>query len=118
MFRLALAVALISSPALAQVASVAGTDGQNALGTVPCAANAGDPLQSCHAELRRHDDGTITLAVGLGGGQVRNIYFKDGVPESSSSTSKMSYETRGDLLVIYIDPGEVYEIPKAALSSQ
>ncbi len=118
MYRLALAVALISSPALAQVASVAGTDGKNALGTVPCAANAGDPLQSCNAELRRHDDGTTTLAVGLGGGQVRNIYFKDGVPESSSSTSKMSYETRGDLLVIYIDPGEVYEIPKAALTSQ
>lgn len=118
MFRLALAVTLLSSPALAQVASVAGTDGKNALGKVPCAANAGDPMQSCNAELRRHDDGTTTLAVALGGGKVRNIYFKDGAPESSSSTSKMTYETLGDVLVVYIEPGEVYEIPKAALTGQ
>ncbi|AXT28541.1 hypothetical protein D1823_09485 [Ruegeria sp. AD91A] len=118
MFRLALAFALLSSPALAQVASVAGTDGKNALGKIPCAANAGDPMQSCNAELRRHDDGSITVAVALGGGHVRNIYFKDGVPDSSNSTSKISHETRGDLMVVYIEPGEVFEIPKAALTSQ
>ena len=116
MLRFTIAFALLSSPALAQVAGVVGTDGQSGLGTVPCAVNAGDPLQSCNAELRRRDDGTITLAVGLGNGEVRSIYFTDGVPESSSSASKLTYETRGDLMVIFIDPGEVYEIPKAALT--
>ncbi|MEO1109574.1 MAG: hypothetical protein AAFX90_16795 [Pseudomonadota bacterium] len=118
MLRLAAAFVLLSSPAIAQVASVAGTDGQNALGTVPCAVNAGDPLQSCNAELRRRDDGSATLAVALGNGEVRNIYFTDGVPDSSSSPSKLSYETRGDLLIIFIEPGEVYELPKAALNAQ
>lgn len=118
MLRLAIAFALVSSSAVAQTASLTGTDGQSALGKVPCAARAGDPLQSCNAELRRRDDGTATLAVAIGGGDVRNIYFTNGVPDSSSSTSKMTYETRGDLIVIFIEPGEVYEIPKAALNTQ
>ena len=118
MLRLAIAIVLLSSPALAQTSTLAGTDGTNSLGTVPCAANAGDPLQSCNAELRHHDDGTTTLAVALGGGEVRSIYFNDGIPSSSSSPAKITYETRGNLTVIFIDPGEVYEIPTAALIRQ
>lgn len=118
MSRLAFAFALLSSPALAQVATLTGTDGTNALGTVPCAATAGEPLKSCNAELRHHDDGSTTLAVALGAGVVRSIYFNDGVPNSSSSASKMTYEKRGDLTVIFIDPGEVYEVPTAALIRQ
>ncbi len=118
MFRLAAAFALLSSSALAQVATLAGTDGTNSLGTVPCASVAGEPLRSCHAELRHHDDGTTTLAVGLGSGEVRSIYFTDGVPNSSSSAAMLSYEKRGDITVVFIDPGEVYEIPTAALIRQ
>ena len=30
----------------------------------------------------------------------------------------MTYENRGDLMVIFIEPGEVYELPKAALDTQ
>ncbi|KIC43779.1 hypothetical protein RA28_19270 [Ruegeria sp. ANG-S4] len=118
MLRFALALGLLSSPAMAQVATQSGTDGQNALGTVPCAAAAGAPLQSCNAELRRRDDGTATLAVLLPTGDVRNIYFTNGIPDSSSSASKLSYETLGDMMVIYVEPGEVFEIPKAALNTQ
>ncbi|WP_170331267.1 hypothetical protein [Ruegeria arenilitoris] len=118
MLRFAFVIAFMSSPAVAQVATQAGTDGKNALGTVPCAALAGEPLQSCNAELRRRDDGTATLAVALPTGEVRNIYFTNGEPDSSSSTSQLTSETRGDILVIFIDPGEVYEIPKAALNTQ
>jgi len=118
MLRFAFALTLLSSPALAQVATQSGTDGQNALGTVPCAATSGAPLQSCNAELRRRDDGTATLAVLLPTGDVRNIYFTNGIPDSSSSASKLSYETPGDIMVIFIEPGEVYEIPKAALAAQ
>ncbi|WP_170761800.1 hypothetical protein [Ruegeria lacuscaerulensis] len=118
MYRLAIAFALLSSSALAQETTLAGTDGKNSLGTIPCASVAGEPMSSCHAELRHHDDGTTTLAVGLGGGEVRSIYFTDGVPNSSSSPAKLNYETRGDIMVIFIDPGEVYEIPKAALTRQ
>jgi len=117
MSRLAIVFALLSSSALAQVATLTGTDGKNALGTVPCAAG-GQPLSSCNAELRHHDDGTTTLAVGLGNGEVRSIYFTDGVPNSSSSAAKISHETRGDMTVIFIDPDEVYEVPTAALIRQ
>ncbi|WP_170326857.1 hypothetical protein [Ruegeria arenilitoris] len=117
MLRLAIAAMLLSSPAFAQVATLAATDGKNALGTVPCAAG-GEPLSSCHAELRHHDDGTTTLAVSLGAGEVRSIYFTDGVPTSSSSPANISHETRGDLTVVFIDPDEVYEIPSAALIRQ
>lgn len=118
MLRLTFAFALLSTSAFAQVATLSGTDGKNALGTVPCATVSGQPLQSCNVELRRRDDGTATLAVGMGNGEVRNIYFTNGIPESSSSTSKMTYETRGDIMIIFIEPGEVYEIPRAALGTQ
>ncbi len=117
MFRVAAVFALLSSSAVAQVSTLAANDGQNALGTVPC-AKAGAALRSCHAELRHHDDGTTTLAVGLGGAEVRSIYFTDGIPTSSSSPARISHETRGDLTVVLIDPDEVYEIPTAALKRQ
>ncbi len=118
MLRFVPVFALMSTQAVAQVATLSGTDGQNALGTIPCTALSGQPLQSCPAELRRKEDGTATLAVQLSTGEVRRIYFKDGKPDSSSATSPVSSETRGDILVIFIDPGEVYEIPKAALAAQ
>lgn len=118
MLRFVFACTLMSTPALAQVATLSGTDGQNALGTIPCAAIAGQPLKDCPAELRRKEDGKATLAVQLDTGEVRRIYFTDGEPDSSSSTSSITAETRGDILVIFIDPGEVYEIPKVALASQ
>lgn len=118
MLRLALAFAAFTTPAFAQVSTLAGTDGQNSLGTVPCATNAGEPLRSCNAELRKRDGGKATLAVGMGNGEVRNIYFTDGIPDSTDSAARLTYEERGDIMVIFVDPGEVYELPKAALSAQ
>lgn len=107
-------LALAAAPAIAQVATLSGTDGQNALGTVPC-ATAGLALQSCHAELRRKDDGSATLAVLLPTGETRRIYFKDGKPTSTDSASRVSSETRGDMLLVYVDPNEVFEVPADAV---
>ncbi len=118
MFRFAFALTLIATAASAQVATQSGTDGKNALGTVPCAAIAGEPLTSCNAELRRRDDGTTTLAVLLPTGDTRNIYFTDGIPTSSSLPTKITYEISGDIMVIFLAPGEVYELPTAALNAQ
>ncbi len=118
MYRLAFALTVISTAATAQVATLSGTDGQNALGTVPCAALSGEPLSSCPAELRKREDGTATLAVQLNTGEVRRIYFTNGVPDSSSSTSLLTYENSGGIMMIFIEPGEVYEIPEAALDTQ
>lgn len=110
-----LALTLASTQAFAQSATVSGTDGQGALGTVPCAALAGQALDSCPAELRRKDDGGATLAVQLPTGDVRRVYFEDGVPTSSSSTSALSHEQRGDIMIIFIEPNEVFEIPADAV---
>lgn len=112
-----LAAGLCVSPLAVFAATVSGTDGQNALGTVPC-AKVGLVLSDCPAELRRKDDGTATLAVILPGGEVRNIYFEGGKPVSSSSPSSISSETVGDTLRIFIEPGEVFELPVAAVSSE
>ena len=54
----------------------------------------------------------------MGNGEVRNIYFTDGIPDSTDSAARLTYEERGDIMVIFVDPGEVYELPKAALSAQ
>ena len=118
MHRLALVLAIFSTPAAAQVASLTGTDGQNALGKVPCATSPGEAMRTCNAEMRRRDDGSSTLAVAMGNGEVRNIYFSDGIPDSTNSAAKITYENRGDIMVIFVDPGEVYEIPKVALARQ
>lgn len=111
------AVSIILSPAAVFAATVSGTDGQNVLGTVPC-ATGGQALSDCPAELRRKEDGTATLAVILPGGTVRNIYFENGKPVSSSSPSPVSSETVGDTLRVFIAPGEVFELPAAAVASQ
>ncbi len=113
-----LIVALAGGPALAQRASVAGTDGTNALGSLPCAARSGAALASCPAELLRKDGQNVTIRVLKPGGSVRYIYFRDGKAVSSDSTSAMRSGAAGDKLVIYIDPGEVYEIPRRAVANR
>lgn len=118
MRSLAAALILTATSASTQSASVSGTDGTNALGYVPCAAIAGQPVQNCHAELRRKEDGTATLAVQLPTGTVRRIYFDGGNAASTDATAKMSTETRGNTLVIFIEPNEVFEIPADAVAAQ
>lgn len=118
LFPTALALTLLATPLFAQQASVSGTDGNNnALGTVPCAV-AGAALQNCHAELRRKEDGGVTLAVQIPGGDVRRIYFEDGQPTSSSSPSPISHDVQGGIMRIFIEPGEVYEVPASAVKPQ
>ena len=113
-----IAIVMSTSPVLASGASVSGTDGTNALGTIPCSAGSGAPIRDCHAELRRKDDGSATLAVILPGGETRRIYFTDGVPTSSSSPSPISSSVQGETMEIFIEPGEVFRIPARAVASQ
>lgn len=113
-----LLAALSTGPVTATEATLSGTDGQGALGTIPCAGASGQPLQSCHAELRRKDSSTVSVAVLRPGGEVRNIYFENGLPTGSNATSALTSETLGDNLIVFIEPGEVYEIPLRALANQ
>ncbi|MFA3917515.1 hypothetical protein [Ruegeria hyattellae] len=113
-----LALTLAATQATGQNATVSGTDGQSALGTVPCAAIADQPIAQCPAELRRKDDGKATLAVQLPTGEVRRIYFENGEPTSSSSTSPVNHELNGDIMIIFIEPNEVFELPASAVKIQ
>ncbi|MEX0350389.1 MAG: hypothetical protein AB3N15_13280 [Paracoccaceae bacterium] len=115
---LTLALIFAATQAAAQSATVSGTDGQNALGTIPCTALADQPIGQCPAELRHKDNGEATLAVQLPTGDVRRIYFENGEPTSSSSTSPMNHEISGDIMMIFIDPNEVFEVPANAVKPQ
>ncbi|WP_372571324.1 hypothetical protein [Ruegeria jejuensis] len=115
---LTLALTLTATQVAAQSATVSGTDGQNALGTIPCAAIADQPIAQCPAELRLKDDGEATLAVQLPTGEVRRIYFENGEPTSSSSTSPMNHEVSGGVMMIFIEPNEVFEVPANAVKPQ
>lgn len=118
LFPTAFALTLLASTSVAQQATVSGTDGNNnALGTVPCAA-PGSALQNCHAELRRKEGGGVTLAVQIPGGEVRRIYFEGGKPTSSSSPTPISHEVQGGIMRVFIEPGEVFEIPADAVQPQ
>lgn len=112
------AIVVIAGPLAGQTARLDASDGQGALGAIPCAAFEGQAMKTCPAELRHKEDGSATLAVVLPGGDTRRIYFENGQATSSSSPSAMRVETREAITIIFIDPGEVYEIPNAALARQ
>ncbi len=111
-------LALLSTQAQAAGGSVSGTDGSNALGTLPCAAIAGQPIRNCHAELIRRDAQNVTINVLLPTGETRNIYFTDGEPTASNSTAKITSEVQGDVMRVFIEPGEVFQISTRAVANQ
>lgn len=111
-------LALLSTQAHSAGTSVSGTDGTNALGTLRCAAIAGQPIQNCHAELIRRDSQNVTINILLPTGETRNIYFTDGEPTASNSTAKITSETQGEVMRIFIEPGEVFQIPTKAVANQ
>ncbi|WP_425045959.1 hypothetical protein [Primorskyibacter sp. S87] len=113
-----LGAGFLATAGIAQNATVSGTDGTNALGTLPCAAIQGQPLKSCHAELRRADAKNVTISVFLPTGDTRIIYFENGKPTSSNSTSPISSETQGNVMLVFVEPGEVFEIPVDAVANQ
>lgn len=112
---LAAALVCTALPAFAQTASVAGTDGTNALGSIPCSPLAGVALQSCPAELLRKGDGKATLRVLLPGGRTRSIYFEGGEAVASSGTEKVRGKEQGGTYYVFIGENERFQLPASAL---
>ncbi len=106
---------LIASPALSQQASVAGTDGTNALGTIPCAPLSGMALSSCPAELLRKGDGRATLRVLMPGGRTRSLYFEGGEVTSADTTDRVRGDKQGDTYFVFVGESERFQIPARAL---
>lgn len=106
---LALGLSLpLSSIALA--ANIAGTDGVNSVGTLPCAAQDGALLSDCNFEILRKEDGAFTLRVLLPGGTVRYIYGLDGKITGTDSTGSLASKRLANKTVVHIRPAEMFEI--------
>ncbi|MEX0284330.1 MAG: hypothetical protein AB3N23_06935 [Paracoccaceae bacterium] len=106
---------LFAVPAVAQQASVAGTDGTNALGTIPCAPLSGVALTSCPAELVRRDDGKVSVRVLMPGGRTRLLYFEGGELTSADTTDKVRGKVQGGTYFIFVGESERFEVPANAV---
>ncbi len=109
-----LTLSLLAPAAFAQSASVAGTDGTNVLGSVPCAALASAALSNCPAELLRKGDGKATVRVLMPGGRTRSLYFENAQVTSSDSTDPVRGKTAGGTKYVFVGEDERFEIPAQA----
>lgn len=106
---------VLASPLLAQQASVAGTDGTNVLGSIPCAPLASAALSSCPAELLRKENGGATLRVLMPDGKTRSLYFDGGELTSADTTDRIRGNKQGSTYFVFVGEGERFEIPAQAL---
>lgn len=114
---LALSIALpFGAPAIA--ANVAGTDGQNSIGTLPCSAQENSLLADCHFEMLQKDDGSFTLRVLLPGGNVRYLYGQSGAVDSTDSTGSLAAKRLRSKTIVHIRPAEVFEIPNQLIDAE
>jgi hypothetical protein len=95
---------------IALAANIAGTDGVNSVGNLPCAAQDGALLSDCNFEILRKEDGAITLRVLLPGGTVRYIYGLDGKITGTDSTGSLASKRLANKTVVHIRPAEMFEI--------
>lgn len=98
----------IGSAAVA--ANIAGTDGNNAVGQLPCSAQEGQPMADCHFEVLRKEDGSFTLRVLLPGGDVRYLYGQDGKVTGTDSTGSLASQRLKAKTIVHIRPAEIFEI--------
>lgn len=91
----------------------------DAIGHVPCAQVAGQPMQRCEFGAARDGDGSATVVVIRPDGAERALFFEAGQFLSADTAQadgypEMSARREGDLSLIEIGP-ERYEIPDAVL---
>lgn len=106
---------VLASPLLAQQASVAGTDGTNVLGSIPCAPLASAALSNCPAELLRKGNDGATLRVLMPGGKTRSLYFEGGELTSADTTDRIRGSKQGGTYFVFVGESERFEIPAQAL---
>lgn len=106
----------LGTPAIA--ANVAGTDGQNTIGNLPCSAQEGQLLADCHFEALRKEDGSFTLRVLLPGGGIRYLYGEDGKVTGTDSTGSLASKRLKNKTIVHIRPGEMFEIANELIDGQ
>ena len=100
----------------AQDALVAGTR-FHAMASVPCQTLGTEAGASCKAGvIRRGRDGTATVELRGGNGQVRNVLFVKGQPVASDSAQPMTSSRQGDLVTVRFGNDERYDVPDALLT--
>jgi len=85
----------------------------DAVATIPCAREVGEPMSLCAAKVRRSGDGAAEVTVLLPGGGSRKIGFKNREPERSDSPEELKATREAGLHIIRIGRGERYEIADA-----
>jgi hypothetical protein len=95
---------------VARAATIAGIDGVNAIGHLPCAAQDGAILTECNFEILRKEDGAFTLRVLLPGGTVRYIYGMNGKITGTDSTGALASKRLAQKTIVHIRPAEMFEI--------
>ncbi|WP_162930199.1 hypothetical protein [Pseudophaeobacter sp. EL27] len=103
-------------PAIA--ANVAGTDGQDSIGNLPCSAQEGQLLSDCHFETLRKEDGSFTVRVLLPGGGIRYLYGADGKVTGTDSTGLLASKRLKNKTIVHIRPGEMFEIANELIDGQ
>lgn len=108
----------LSLGAAALAANIAGTDGHNSIGTLPCSAQEAQLLTDCHFEALRKEDGSFTLRILLPGGDVRYIYGQDGKVTGTDSTGSLASKRLMNKTIVHIRPAEVFEIANELIDGQ
>ncbi len=87
----------------------------DATGSVPCAAQAGQPMRRCPFGVVREGPGNAGVWIALGDGSERQILFEGGAPVATNSAYALSFEKIGDLFIVRVGD-ERYDIPEAVVN--
>lgn len=117
-FTLEMVIAAAAAPA--QKAKVPPATAQKASGTLPCAADRGQPMGHCAFVISRRPDHTADLVITRLDGRSRLIFFDHGKPvatdvSQAEGDKKLSVTREADLNLIRVGD-ERYEIPDAAIT--
>ena len=87
-------------------------------GKIRCSIHGGQSMGSCPLVMQRRGSGTASVTITKPDGQIRSIFFTNGVAsgyDSFDGGPRFNASKQGDLSIIRIGP-EWYEIPDAVLS--
>ena len=87
----------------------------NATGRIPCAIAYDSPMGSCDFGVVRKGGGTAVVTVFLPGGAERILHFQSGEPLMVEGSRSMTWDKRGDLILMEVDKSQRFEIPSAVI---
>lgn len=87
----------------------------DAKGSIPCAISYSAPMGSCDFGVVRKGTGTAIVTVFLPGGGTRILHFQSGEPSMVEGADKMTWDRRGDLILLEVDNAQRFEVVDAVI---